>query len=377
MDIDKKLNLIKRNTEEVMTEVDLKKYLKEGIKLKHYIGFEISGLIHLGTGLMCMSKVKDFQDAGVECSIFLADWHSWINDKLGGDLDTIKKVAGGYFKEGLKASLKCVGGDPSKVKFILGSDLYHNNDKYWQTVIDISKNTSLSRMIRSITIMGRKEGESVDFAKLIYPPMQVADIFIQGLTLPHAGNDQRKAQVIAREVASKLKVCPLKDEKGKTIKPIAVHHHLILGLQKPPVWPVSKEKLQDLWSSMKMSKSIPNSAVFIHDSPDEIKKKLRKAFCPEKNTEFNPVLDWIKYLLFSRKGFIFNIERPKKFGGNLEFTRYSDLEKAFSKGEIHPLDLKNATAEALIKILEPARKHFAKPKIKSMWKELEKIKITR
>jgi len=120
MDVQKRFELIKNNTEEIMTEDDLKLLLDSGIKIKHYIGFEISGKIHLGTGLMCMSKVKDFMDAGIDCSIFLADWHSWINDKLDGDRDVIKRVAGGYFKEGLKVSLKCFGGDPEKLKFILG-----------------------------------------------------------------------------------------------------------------------------------------------------------------------------------------------------------------------------------------------------------------
>src|SRR3990167_5561274 len=117
MDVKKRFELIKKNTEEIMTEEDLNLLLDSGTKIKHYIGFEISGKIHLGTGLMCMSKVKDFMDAGIDCSIFLADWHSWINDKLGGDLEMIKKTAAGYFKEGLKASLKCLGGNPKKLHF--------------------------------------------------------------------------------------------------------------------------------------------------------------------------------------------------------------------------------------------------------------------
>src|SRR3972149_9420973 len=95
---EEKFNLIKKNTEEILGEEELKEVLKKNEPLKHYIGFEISGKIHLGTGLMCMSKVKDFIDAGVNCSIFLADWHTWINDKLEGNLDTIKKIAVGYFK---------------------------------------------------------------------------------------------------------------------------------------------------------------------------------------------------------------------------------------------------------------------------------------
>ncbi|MFW9882266.1 MAG: tyrosine--tRNA ligase, partial [Candidatus Thorarchaeota archaeon] len=121
MDISTKIELIKNGTEEILTEDDLKNFLEIGIPLNHYIGFEISGKIHLGTGIICMSKIKDFLDAGVECSIFLADWHSWINDKLGGDREKIQKVAVGYFKEGLKACLKSVGAHPEKVKITLGT----------------------------------------------------------------------------------------------------------------------------------------------------------------------------------------------------------------------------------------------------------------
>lgn len=376
MNTDEKLKLIKRNTEEILTEESLKTLIESGTPINHYIGFEISGKIHLGTGLMCMSKVKDFIDAGVNCSVFLADWHSWINDKLGGDIKVIQKVAVRYFKEGLKASLKCVGGDPEKIKFVLGSDLYHNNDDYWLTVIDISKNTSLSRIERSITIMGRKEGGKVDFAKLIYPPMQVADIFVQGINMPQAGLDQRKAQVIGRDVSKKLSFKPLKDINGNVIKPSAIHHHLILGLGQPPEWPLPKERMQELWSTLKMSKSKPDTCVFIHDSPEEIRRKMKKAFCPEGETGFNPVLDWSKSLVFPIKGNL-HIERPDKFGGNLDYNSYKDLEKDFIEKKLHPMDLKNGVAEAIIEILEPARRHFEKPEIKNMLEEMEQLIITR
>ena len=376
MNTDEKLKLIKRNTEEILTEESLKTLIESGTPINHYIGFEISGKIHLGTGLMCMSKVRDFIDAGVNCSVFLADWHSWINDKLGGDIKVIQKVAVRYFKEGLKASLKCVGGDPEKIKFVLGSDLYHNNDDFWLTMIDVSKNTSLSRIERSITIMGRKEGGKVDFAKLIYPPMQVADIFVQGINVPQAGLDQRKAQVIGRDVAEKLSFKPLKDINGNVIKPSAVHHHLILGLGQPPEWPLPKERMQELWSTLKMSKSKPDTCVFIHDSPEEIRRKMKKAFCPEGEAEFNPVLDWSKSLVFPIKGSL-HIERPDKFGGNLDYNSYEDLEKDFIEKKLHPMDLKNGVAEAIIEILEPARKHFKKPEIKEMLEEMEQLIITR
>ena len=372
MDIKTKLKLITQNTEEVLTEVELENLISTNTPLRHYIGFEISGLVHLGTGLVCMQKIKDFQEAGVDCSILLADWHSWINDKLGGDREIIKNMGVPYFREGLIAGLKCVGADPNKVKFVLGTELYHNNDDYFATIVEISKYTTLARVKRSTDIMGRQANEQADFARLIYPPMQVADIFIQGLNIAHGGIDQRKAHVIARAVAMDLKIKPVIGLDGKKIKPIAIHHRLLLGLQKPAIWPVPRENIRDVWITAKMSKSIPKSAVFIHDSPDEIKEKVMHAFCPPKETEFNPIIDWVKSLIFiiNEKAELL-VKRESRFGGNITFHSSEEICDAFQKELLHPEDLKRAIAEKIIEILEPARKHFETPEVKE---KLYKIK---
>ncbi|MFX1279925.1 MAG: hypothetical protein ACFFA3_10950 [Promethearchaeota archaeon] len=162
------------------------------------------------------------------------------------------------------------------------------------------------------------------------------------------------------------------------IKPICVHNHLILGLQKPPIWPIKDDdQLRDLWSQMKMSKSIPNSAVFIHDSSSEIKKKIKSAFCPEGNIVFNPILDWAKSIIFREKDSCLKIERPEKFGGNLEINSYQDLENYYLNKKIHPLDLKNRVSEKLIEILQPARSHFENQNIKRMKEHMEELLITR
>ena len=360
MDIEKKVELITRKpTEEVLTVDNLRDLLEIGMSLQHYIGFEISGYIHLGTGLMAGAKIADFQKAGIKTRVYLADWHSWINDKLGGDLEVIQKVALGYFKEGMKQSIKVMGGDPDKVEFVLASEILERGD-YWRTIIDISKNVTLARMMRSITIMGRQMGEAIDFAKLIYPAMQVADIFYQGVNIAHAGMDQRKAHVIAREVAEKLKYHPLVWD-GKKVKPIAVHHHLLLGLQEPPKWPIGgEEEFKEIKAQMKMSKSKPYSAVFIHDTPEEIREKLRKAFCPAKEVNYNPVLDWAEHIIFREEPAEFTIHRPAKFGGDVTYTTFEELKRDFAEGKLHPLDLKNAVAEYLIELLKPIREYFEK-----------------
>jgi len=58
MTLDQKLNLIKRNTEEILTEEDLKNLLISGEPIKHYIGFEISGKNGLLSTLEMLEKVK-------------------------------------------------------------------------------------------------------------------------------------------------------------------------------------------------------------------------------------------------------------------------------------------------------------------------------
>ncbi len=346
-------------TEEIIGLEELQKYLESGQTLNHYIGFEISGLVHLGSGLMTGLVVRELQKLGVNTSFWLADWHTWINNKLQGDMGLIGEVAKGYFEPALKISAQIAGANQETITSRYGTEIYHNNDRFWQTVVEVSKNLTLSRIVKSTTILGRQESDSNPFAFMLYPIMQTADIFELNVNIAHAGTDQRKVHVIAREVAPKLKIKPLLNDKSEVIKPIAIHHHLLLGLQKPATWPLPDgAQKETIRTEMKMSKSIKGSAIFIHDTPDEIKEKIKNAFCPEKETEINPVLDWVEHMILPIVGKI-DIKRDPKFGGNFTVTDYDDLKQKFATGELHPVDLKNNITEILIDILEPARKHFA------------------
>jgi len=360
-----KVKLITRNCQEVLTEVDLENLIDSGTELSHYIGFEISGMVHLGTGLISMGKIADFVKAGAKCRVFLADFHSYLNNKLGGDWENIRWATENYFKEALIASLKCYGVDESEVEFVMGKDLYENNLTHWETFMEVGKHVTLSRNLRSISIMGKEQGKDVDMATLFYPPLQVADIFTMGVNLAHAGMDQRKAHVVARQVAPKLKIKPLKNSKGEVISPVCIHQNLIAGLTGPEAGSNDEE-------SLKMSKSKPNSAVFVHDSPEEIRKKIMKAYGPPKEVEFNPLLNWVKTLVFwGEEEGEFKISRPEKFGGDLEYKNYSKIVEDYKSGDLFPLDLKNALADWLITKLEPARKHF---EIEANKKALVKMK---
>jgi tyrosyl-tRNA synthetase len=146
---------------------------------------------------------------------------------------------------------------------------------------------------------------------------------------------------------------------------------------KPPVWPIPKEKEREILSSIKMSKSKPETCIFIYDKPDEIRKKISMAFCPEKIVEFNPILEICKFIIF-RENKTLNVERPAKFGGPIEFNSLQDLQKTYREGKLHPQDLKNAVAEELSKILQPVRKYFeSNEEAKECLDTVKNVKITR
>ncbi len=128
---------------------------------------------------------------------------------------------------------------------------------------------------------------------------------------------------------------------------------------------------------MKMSKSRPDSAIFMTDSAKDVQRKISKAFCPEKIAEENPVLEYAKYIVFEKFDSL-KIERPEKFGGNIEYNSYNDLEVDFVNGNLHPADLKTSVANSVNELLEPVRKHFEKnKKAADLLKQVQSFKITR
>ena len=352
MDVEERYALIARNTEEIITPEDLMEVLRSKASPTGYIGFEPSGLVHIGW-MVTAQKVKDFVDAGFTFIVFLADWHAYINDKLGGDIDNIRVCA-----EYMKDCFEALGLPRDKVEYRLASDIMDDID-YWEMVMKVGKASSLQRVKRAMTIMGRNEDEAeVDSSKTMYPLMQAADLMFMDVDVAYAGLDQRRAHMLAREAAEKMGVK----------KAVAVHTPLLPGLK-------GGNRMDPM--SAKMSKSDPDGSLLVHDSPEDIRRKMSKAFCPPE-VEGNPVLAICKYVIFQRKD-VMRFERPEKFGGNLEFKSYDELERTYLAGKLHPMDLKNGTAAALAEILAPAREYFQnKPEnLERMRQVLSKVRKLR
>ncbi|MDR0335436.1 MAG: tyrosine--tRNA ligase [Methanomassiliicoccaceae archaeon] len=353
MDIEQRLALITRNAEEAVTVDEIKVMLSKE-RPTAYIGFEPSGLVHLGWALVA-SKIRDLTDAGIGVSVLWADWHAYINDKLGGDIDNIQ-ICARYMEDCFEA----LGVQRDKVRYVYASEML-DGIAYWEKAIKIAKATSLSRVKRAMTIMGRSEDEAeVDSSKMFYPILQATDIFVLDVDLAYAGMDQRRAHMLARDAAEKL----------GWKKPIALHTPLLPGLK-------GGDRMDP--AASKMSKSDPDSGVNIHDTDEDIRRKMNKAFCPpEKDAEsVNPVLMLCKHVILPRIG-VLSIERPEKFGGPVSFADYDEIAESYFSGKLHPMDLKKGVAEGLIKALSPVRSFFAsKPEnldaVRTVLKKLGKI----
>ncbi|HYB45384.1 MAG TPA: tyrosine--tRNA ligase [Nitrososphaerales archaeon] len=362
MDLETRLEHVRRVGEEIITEPELRELLATNDHPSAYDGFEPSGLANIAFGVFRAANIADMQEAGVHFKLWVADWFAWLNGKMGGNLDKIQEV-GRYFVEVWKAS----GVDISKVDVQWTSEAV-KDEEYWKRVVRIAQNVTLARSRRAISIMGRTEKELVQTAQLFYPMMQVADIFWLDVDICQLGLDQRRANILAREMA----------EKFRWKRPVAVHHHMLMGLQgvKQPEGYDDNAKI-DVEIASKMSKSKPETSIFVHDSAEEIRKKMGNAYCPAKVTVGNPVLEYAKYIVF-RKASSLRVERPAQYGGPVEFASYAELESAFRKGELHPADLKRSVADAVENAVAPIRTHFENdPSARRLFESVKAAEVTR
>ncbi|MBS3135376.1 tyrosine--tRNA ligase [Candidatus Woesearchaeota archaeon] len=426
MDTKERLALISQVGEEIVTKDDLVKILDKKQNPIAYDGFEPSGKnIHIAQGLLRAININKMTKAGCRFKILIADWHAWANNKMNGNLEHIQKV-GEYLIEVWRAC----DMDLKNVEFVWASDLVKDNN-YWKEVMQIARISTVKRIQRCSQIMGRKEGDAQQASQILYPCMQAADIFYLGADICQLGMDQRKVNVLAREVSKKL---------GHA-EPVIVSHHMLSGLQGPlpkiegietlsdkiplgkdmqkilkdtgilisqhypsllgvfraietdletaktgsmdkinqavkSIKELKEKYFEERQIGLKMSKSKPDTAIFMNDNLESIEKKLRKAYCPEGIVDDNPVLEYCNYIIFERFK-KFKVERSEKWGGPIEFSSYIELKDAFKKKEVHPMDLKASVVKHLHMLLVPVQDRLSKnKKAKQLEKEIEPFIVT-
>ena len=333
MDIKKRLELIKRNTEEIVTLEELEELLKKKKKPVVYLGTAITGRPHIAYFLW-IHKLADFLKAGFKVKLLLADLHGALDNTPWDVLDARYN----YYKKLMPLMFKSVGADVKNFEIVKGSD-FQLKKEYISDVLKMSTFTTVRDCNKAASEVV-KFGDNPKLSGLIYPIMQSLDEVYLKVDVQYGGLDQRKILMFARENLPKMGY----ERRVEIMTP------MIPGLE-----------------GGKMSSSVESSKIDLLDDEKTVNEKIKRAYCKEGEVEGNGVLAFLKNVVIvikqdSNKKFI--VERDEKFGGNLEFERYEDLEKMYANKELHPLDLKNALAKEVNNLLSIIRKNR---------KELEKL----
>jgi len=331
-----RLELIKRNLQEIIGEDELKKKLKSKKDFSIYWGTMPTGSVSIAY-FFPMLKIADFLKAGCKVKILLADLHALLD---GVAFDVLEKRYN-YYREAILMILKTIGVDVKKLEFVKGSNLQLNKN-YFSDLLKLSTFTSIRNSTKAASeAVKTARGENVLLSGMIYPLMQALDEEYLKVDAQFAGVDQRKIMVYAREYLPKIDY----DSRIELMNP------MIRGL-------IGKQ----------MSSSIENTKIDLLDEEDKVINKINKAECIAGNPD-NGIMALLKYLVFVLKkdallsvpqgtefrGKKFIVERPEKFGGNLEYKNYEEVERDFVSKKLHPLDLKNSVAKEINILLKDFR----------------------
>lgn len=328
MDIKKRLELIKRNTDEIIGEDELKKLLKEKKKPVVYWGTAPTGRPHVGYFLPSL-KIADLLNAGFHVKILLADLHAALDNVPWPVLE--KRY--NYYVAVIPLMIQAMGVSTKELEFVKGSD-FQLKPSYMLDVLRLSSLTSVHDAMKAASEVV-KMGKHPKVSGLIYPLMQIADEQWLGADAQLGGTDQRKIFVLAREKHPKLCYKP----RVEIINP------LIPGL-------IGK----------KMSASDESSKIDLLDDEKVVAKKIKNAECVAGNPD-NGIMAFLRYVIMTvkednKKKFI--VKRDKKYGGDLKYSNYKQVEKDFISKKLHPLDLKNSVAMEISEMLKPIQKEKTK-----------------
>merc|ERR1711976_483898 len=306
MTVPEKKAIMFRNLQEVLGEDRIDEVMKTR-DLKIYWGTATTGKPHIAY-FVPMSKVADFLKAGCEVTILFADLHAYL-DNMKAPWELLK-LRTEYYEHVIKAMLTSIGVSLDKLRFVRGTDYQLSKED----TLDVYR---LSSVVTEHD--ARKAGADAQFG----------------------GVDQRKIFTYAEKYLPALGY----------VKRAHLMNPMVPGL-----------------TGAKMSSSEADSKIDLLDSPKDIQKKLRKAFCEPGNITDNGVLSFCKFVIFpvALKGEKFTIERDEKNGGNAYFDTYEDLEQSFAKEEVHPGDLKGAVEKYLNRLLDPVRKVFESKELKKL-----------
>ena len=332
MNTEDKYNLIQSNLQEVIGEERLKKILSER-SLKLYWGTATTGKPHIGY-LVPLVKIAQFLKAECEVTILFADLHAFL-DSMKSTWEQLEYRTQ-YYEQLIKETLKALGVPIGNLQFVRGTD-FQLSREYTLDVYKLMSKMSLHDANKAGAEVV-KQSDNPSMSSLLYPGLQALDEEYLKVDAQFGGVDQRKIFMLAR------KYLPMLGYKDR----IHLMNPMIPSFSQP---------------DGKMSSSDQNSKIDLLDTPNQIKKKINKAYCLEGSLEGNGLLKFIEYVIFPVIGLKggeteWIIPRPEKFGGEIRYKTYVEVEEQFVNKELHPGDLKLGVHTFVSDLLDPVRTFF-------------------
>lgn len=278
-------------------------------------GIQPTGSIHIGAYIGAIAQWRELQQTG-ECIFFVADLHAL----------TIPQEAEEFPRQTLNTAIELLaaGLDPEKCVIFIQSQVKEHTELCWllNTITPIAE---LERMTQ-YKDKSKQFKKNINAGLLNYPVLQAADILLYQTESVPVGKDQQQHLELTKTIARKFN-----QNYGETFK---VPEAIILN-RGAKIMALNNPK-------KKMSKSDPQSCLYIFDEPDAIKKKIMSAMTDTGKT--------IKYDSIKKPGISNLLMIYSAFSG----MPIQEIEKKFSsKGYA---DFKKQLAELLIIQLEPFRR---------------------
>jgi len=286
-----------------------------------FSGIQPSGDLHLGNLLgAVVNWVRDLEDpANTDDAVYcIVDLHAITTSKDPAQLRSRTiQLAQLYIAAGL---------DPSKCILFVQSHVAEHAELAWLMECTVSYG-ELSRMTQ---FKDKKDSaEFVSGALFTYPALMAADILLYDTDRVPVGDDQRQHVELCRDIAERFN-----SRYGATF---VVPQHSI---------PSAGARIMDLQTpTAKMSKSLdsPQGSVSVLDSPDDIRRKFKRAVTDSEGE--------VRFDVAAKPGVSNLISILAAAGG----TTRQEIEAGYT--QYGPL--KADAAEAVIALLAPIQERYA------------------
>jgi len=241
------LSLIKRGTDEILTESDLKKKLESGKQLIIKAGFDPTAPdLHLGHTVL-LNKLRHFQDLGHKVIFLIGDFTGQIGDPSGKNKtrptlgsDELIENAKTYEKQVFKILKK----ELTDVRF----NSEWCNDLGAAGLIGLASKYNVARMLERDDFNKRyNSNQSIAVHEFLYPLVQGYDSVALNADVECGGTDQKFNLLVGRELQRAY------DQEPQVVLTVPI--------------------LEGLDGTNKMSKSL-NNFIGIDESPEEMFGKI-------------------------------------------------------------------------------------------------------